>query len=98
MCKKWFINVSEEPDAKNTTLDSLEQDLNKFSFGVNLFLVFASTGKIKNTFDNNSYQTKSCFKLVPVSIMVIRFLDQFSTLIHSTDARLIILDTGRRLK
>ena len=37
--RKWFINLSEEPDMINATLDNRRR-LKKFIFGVKLFHVF----------------------------------------------------------
>ena len=44
MRKKWFINVSQEPDMINTTLDN-GRSLRQLIIGVSLFLVFQAIRK-----------------------------------------------------
>ena len=41
---KWLVNVSEEPDMINNTLDN-GRSLKQFIFGVSLFLAFQAIGK-----------------------------------------------------
>ena len=45
MRKKWFINVSEEPDMINTTPDN-ERSLRQLIIGVSLFLALKLLGKV----------------------------------------------------
>ena len=45
MRKKWLINVSEEPDMINTTLDN-GRSLRQLVIGVSLFLAFQAIRKI----------------------------------------------------
>ena len=69
MRKKWLINVSEEPDMINTTLDngrSLRQLIS-----VSLFLAFQAIRKVKNMFNSYQHQIKICCMLVPISWIVI---------------------------
>ena len=42
--QKWLINVSEEPDMINVTLDN-ERSSNKFLFGIRLLLVLQAIRK-----------------------------------------------------
>ena len=44
MRKKWLINVSEEPDMINTTLDN-GRSLRQLIIGVSFFLAFQAIGK-----------------------------------------------------
>ena len=44
MRKKWLINVSEEPDLINTTLDK-RRSLRQLIIGVSLFLAFQAIRK-----------------------------------------------------
>ena len=76
MSKKWLINVSEEPDMINATLDN-RRSLRQVLIGVSLFLAFQAIRKVKNML-NSDQQIKICFKLVPVSNLV-NLSHQFST-------------------
>ena len=50
--EKWLINVSEESDMINTTLDN-GRSLRQLIIGVSLFLAFKLLGKVKNTLDSD---------------------------------------------
>ena len=47
MRKKWLINVGEEPDIINTTLDN-GRSLRQLIIDVSLFLAFQAIMKVKN--------------------------------------------------
>ena len=70
--EKWLINVSEEPDMINSTLDN-GRSLRQLIIGVSLFLAFQAItiGKVKNMLNSDQQQIKICFMLFPVSGMVI---------------------------
>ena len=62
MCQKWLINVSEEPDARDATLDD-ENSLKKCKLDLSWFVVLQLFERVKNTFDYDSYTIEICFKL-----------------------------------
>ena len=52
MCKKWLINVIEEPGTRNATLDT-ETSRKQILFGFNLLLVFPEVERAKNALNSN---------------------------------------------
>ena len=70
MRKNLLINVSEEPDMINTTLDN-GRSLRQLIIGISLFLGFQAIRKSKNMLNSDQHQIKVCCMLVPVSRMVI---------------------------
>ena len=67
---KWLINVSEEPDMINTTLNN-GRSLRQLIIGVSLFLQFQAIRKSLKYVKFRLTQIKICCMLVPVSRMVI---------------------------
>ena len=67
MRKKWLINVSEEPDMINTTLDN-GRSLRQVIIGVSMFLAFQAIRKSKKyvkfrlTTDQDLFQAPSSVK------------------------------------
>ena len=57
---------------RETLHSILKRVLNKLSFDVDFPLCLELLEKVTDTFCYDSYQIKSCFKLVSVSIIVIR--------------------------
>ena len=68
MSKKWLINVSEEPNMINATLDN-GRSLKPIFIRCHLFLLFQAIRKSKKYVKFNKYQIKVSFMLVPVSRM-----------------------------
>ena len=64
--EKWLINVSEEPDMINATLDN-GRSLRQIMFGVSLFLVFQAIRKILKFVKFRSAPKRDLFH-VPSSI------------------------------
>ena len=52
MRKKWLINVSEEPDMINSTLDN-GRSVKQLIIGISLFLAFKLLGKVKNMLNSD---------------------------------------------
>ena len=52
MGKKWLINVSEEPDMINTTLDN-GRSLRQLIIGVSLFFAFQAIREVKNMLNSD---------------------------------------------
>ena len=52
MKEEWFINVSEEPDMINATLDN-GRSLRQLIIGVSLFLAFQAIRKVKNMLNSD---------------------------------------------
>ena len=77
MRKRWLINVSEEPDLINPTLDN-GRSLRQLIIGVSLFLAIQAVRKVKNMLNSDKQQIKICFKLVSVSNLM-SLSHQFST-------------------
>ena len=69
MSKKWLINVSEDLDIKNATLDN-GRSLNNFVFSVGLFLLFPPIRQSQKYIKFKLKQNQDCFMLIPLSKIV----------------------------
>ena len=77
MRKNWLINVSEEPDRTNATLDN-RRSLRQLILVLACSWYFKLLGKVKNMLNSDKQQIKICFMLFPVSGMVILTSDELS--------------------
>ena len=75
--EKWLINVSEEPDMINTTLDN-GRSLRQLIIGVSLFLAFQAIRKSLKYVKFRLTTNQDLFQARSVLILV-NLLHQFST-------------------
>ena len=77
MRKKWLINVSEEPDMINTTLDN-GRSLGQLIIGVSFFLAFQAIRKSLKYVKFRLTTNQDLFK-ARSSVNFVNLLHQFST-------------------
>ena len=83
MKKNWLINVSEEPDMTNTTLDN-RRSLRELIIGVSLLLAFQAIMKslkyvkFRSTINQELFQARSSVKFGESLASVLHLIQQMS--------------------